>query len=244
MRLIQLNVWWGGKLDKNITAFFKSMNPDIICLQESVSFNKGDSALFLSTEHIQKELAMNHSSFAPAFSFNLMHGTASFGNAIISKYPIASSEVVYTNLNHVDNFDFNVHDYNVRNLLSCSIKANGKSLNVLTHHGYHIPDHKNGNAETLKQMEHIKSYISALAGPVILTGDFNLGPRSKSIEVLSQELKNLSIEYKLKTTRTLFTNKMEVCDYIFVNDEVTVKDFSAADDLVSDHKALVVDFDI
>jgi endonuclease/exonuclease/phosphatase (EEP) superfamily protein YafD len=83
-----------------------------------------------------------------------------------------------------------------------------------------------------------------LSGPVILTGDFNLVPGSKSLEPLNKMLRNLSIEFRLSTTRNQLTHKNEVCDYIFVNDKVQVKQFEASDALISDHKALILDFEI
>src|SRR5690606_9871290 len=134
----------------------------------------------------------------------------------------------YTYLDHNKDFDWAKHDYNVRNLLHSTIEHNGKNMHVLTHHGYHVPDHKNGDEESLRQMKEIARYIDKLDGPVILTGDFNLAPHSESLEVINAKLENLSIKHGLKTTRTSLTRKKEVCDYIFVNEFVKVKDFFAA----------------
>jgi endonuclease/exonuclease/phosphatase (EEP) superfamily protein YafD len=57
-------------------------------------------------------------------------------------------------------------------------------------------------------------------------------------------LTNLPAQFGLQTTRTELTTKTEVCDYIFVNDSVTVNSFGAIDKLASDHKALILEFDI
>ncbi|MDB5161065.1 MAG: hypothetical protein JWO96_445 [Candidatus Saccharibacteria bacterium] len=243
MRLVQLNMWWGGKLDKSIQTFLEEVNPDIICLQEAVSSKLTDAGLFLSIEQLQK-LGFPHKEFAPAFTFNLMRGAVSFGNAILSRLPIEESFSFYTNLGHIEDFDFNIHDYNVRNLLHCAYKINGSKINILTHHGHHVHEHKDGNQETLRQMEQIKEYIDGLPGAVILTGDFNLAPHSKSLDKLNKSLINLSVESGLKTTRTMFSLKDEVCDYIFVNDSVKVDKFYASEEIVSDHKALVLEFDL
>jgi endonuclease/exonuclease/phosphatase (EEP) superfamily protein YafD len=113
----------------------------------------------------------------------------------------------------------------------------------LTHHGYHIPDHKNGDEETLRQMKQLGEYIDSLDGPIILTGDFNLAPHSESLEQINARLINLCTQHRLKTTRTHLTHKTEVCDYIFVNNKVSVKSFQASDEIVSDHKALILEFD-
>jgi len=91
-------------------------------------------------------------------------------------------------------------------------------------------------------MKELVQYIKKLEGAVILTGDFNLAPHSKSLEQLNKMLSNLSVKANLDTTRNQLTYKKEVCDYIFVNDQVKVKSFEASDELVSDHKALILEF--
>jgi endonuclease/exonuclease/phosphatase (EEP) superfamily protein YafD len=124
------------------------------------------------------------------------------------------------------------------------VEVNGKALNILNHHGHHVPTHKNGDEHTLRQMEQITQYIQNLAGPVILTGDFNLSPHSESLELINSQLENLAIKYDLATTRTNLTKKKEVCDYIFVNNKVKVSTFQAYDEVVSDHKALGLEFEL
>lgn len=76
-----------------------------------------------------------------------------------------------------------------------------------------------------------------------MTGDFNLEPHSESLELINNMLTNLPIKYGLKTTRTELTHKTEVCDYIFVNDQVKVESFKALEDIASDHMALVTVFE-
>lgn len=91
----------------------------------------------------------------------------------------------------------------------------------------------------MRQTKQIADFASALEGKVVLTGDFNLAPHSKSIEQINSVLRNLCIENEAETTRTFLTHKKEVCDYIFVNEKVEVTKFKVLDDLASDHCALV-----
>jgi|SRR5579872_2562891 len=242
VKLVQLNMW-AGRLDRQISAFLSAEKPDLICLQEAISFERRDAGMFLSVENIQALLDMPYSVLAPVFSFRLMNGVAKFGNAIVSLIPIQKSEVVFTHLEHKDDFDFNEHNANARNFVHAAIKVNGKIINVITHHGYHIKEHKNGDTETLRQMKILSEYIGSLNDGIIVTGDFNLVPQSKSLEQINQKLTNLSATHKLKTTRTHLTHKTEVCDYIFVNDKIKVRSFTASDELISDHKALILEFD-
>ncbi|HET9098504.1 MAG TPA: endonuclease/exonuclease/phosphatase family protein [Candidatus Saccharimonadales bacterium] len=241
MRLLQLNAW-GGRLEKQILDLINKEQPDILCLQEAVSLPGGSNGgLFLTVEEMKSNTGMNLS-YAPVFSFKYMKRNAAFGNAILSKQKYLTQQTLFTNLEHKDDFDFATDDYNIRNLLHVSINYEGEQLHVLTHHGHHVPHHKQGDADSLRQCRQIAEYIKGLKGKIILTGDFNLEPDSASIEQLNEILTNLSLKYNLSTTRTQLTHKTEVCDYIFVSNDIDIKSFRAPDDIVSDHKALVLDF--
>lgn len=173
-----------------------------------------------------------------------MSRKAHFGNCIISKFPIKSSDTVFTGEEYNADFDVLNHSFNVRNLQHVVLELPGGSvLNVLNHHGHHVNQHKNGDSETMRQCGIIADKIKEIDGKVIVTGDFNLAPHSESLELINVLLTNLSIKAELETTRTQLTHKTEVCDYIFVSDGIKVQSFKALDDIVSDHKALVMDFE-
>jgi endonuclease/exonuclease/phosphatase family metal-dependent hydrolase len=116
VKLIQLNVWC-GRLQNQVADFINTEQPDVICLQEAISFNKEDAAVFLTIENIQKKNDLPYAVTAPVFSFNLMNGTAKFSNCILNRWPIQSSEVVFTHQSHKENFDFNEDSGNVRNFI-------------------------------------------------------------------------------------------------------------------------------
>ncbi|CAN5676480.1 hypothetical protein BH23PAT1_BH23PAT1_1480 [soil metagenome] len=242
MKVLQLNIW-AGRLQRDIPKLIKEEKPDIICLQEAISFERDDAGMFYTIENMQQCHDLPYVSMAPVFSFKLMNGIARFGNCILSCLPIQKSESVFTYMSHKEDFDFNEDSGNARNFIHAETIIGGTTYHVITHHGYHVPEHKNGNEETLRQMRQMREYIDSLDGPIILTGDFNLAPHSESLEIINQRLHNHSISGKLKTTRNQFTHKTEVCDYIFTNEKVKVKRFYASDALVSDHKALFLEFE-
>lgn len=242
MKLLQANIW-GGRLQNQFIHILEKEQADFICLQEAVSTN-GDALILANLKDVEKRVGYEHSFFSPVFDFNLMQKTAGFGNAILSRQPFKSTEAVFTRLEHKENFDFDSDDYNIRNFQHASVEVNGKTLHILNHHGHHIHQHKNGDAETMRQCGVIVDYIKSLDGEVILTGDFNLAPHSESLEQINQVLKNLSIEYKLETTRNQLTSKTEVCDYIFVSPGIQVQNFFASDYLFSDHKGLILEFEL
>lgn len=244
MKLLQLNVW-GGRLERPLIKLIKDCNPDILCLQEAIDIKGGKSAMFAATEEIQASIGAEHIFFSPVFSLGYMKRKADFGNCIISKFPIIDQHMMFTGKEYIADFDWLEHDPNMRNFQHATIKAkNGKPVHVLNHHGHHIDQHKNGDTETMRQCKLIADYINRLSGPVILAGDFNLAPDSESLGQINERLINLSAKAGLDTTRTSLTHKMEVCDYIFVNDKIRVDRFEVLDEVASDHKALVLNFDL
>ena len=243
MKLLQLNAW-AGRLDRQIGALLAQETPDIACLQEAISYQPEDAGFFLTIENMQQAYKLPYAVVAPVISFQLQRNTAEWGNCILSKTPIDKSETVFTYLEHTPNFQYGMDNGNVRNFVHATIQVDGKPCNIITHHGFWVPEHKNGNDETLRQMQILAEYIDGCSGAVIVAGDFNLAPHSESLKLINSRLHNLSISHNLKTTRTHLTHKTEVCDYIFVNDAVKVNDFHASDEIVSDHKALILDFDI
>ncbi len=243
MKLMQLNAW-GGRVDHSLKDLLMDERPDFFCGQEIISYPKGDSLLFFTAEEIEQAIDAKYSAFGATASIPYMKGQAEFGNIIISKQPIIKSEVVFTNLDFVEDFSFEEYDYNIRNFVHAVVETNGKKLNLITHHGHHVRDHKKGNEDTDRQMKIIHDYIKELEGPVILTGDFNLEPTSKSLEELNSLLVNLSTKNNLQTTRNELTTKTEVCDYIFISKDIKVKKFYVHQKLVSDHQALILEFSV
>ena len=169
MKLLQLNMW-GGRLESQILRLVADLNPDILCLQESISLESGDSGLFVTVEEIQASIKAGYLFMSPVFTFNFMGRKASFGNCIISKYPIIKSDTVFTGKEYIADFDSRDHSFNIRNLQHAVIELPGsKLLNVLNHHGHHVNQHKNGDAETMRQCSIIADKVSELNDVIVLT---------------------------------------------------------------------------
>lgn len=241
MKILQLNCW-SARLEKQVIDLINKEKPDIICLQEAVSLEGGTMGIFAPIQTLQRETELKHAYFSPTLTAHYMRRKADFGNAILSNIPFKDTHTVFTGKQYVADFDITEDDYNIRNLQHATFHINGKTLHVLNHHGHHISQHKNGDAETMKQCRQIVEYITKLEGDIILTGDFNLAPQSASIEQINKVLKNICIEYKVQTTRNELTHKNEVCDYIFTSDTVAIKNFRVAPEIVSDHSALILTF--
>ena len=243
MKIMTLNVWQ-GRLERVLLKHLETLGVDLACMQEAVQYDGRSGGLVSSYQTVQKSLKADHAFFSPLNSLALGSRELVNGNVIYSKFPFAKTETTFTRGEFKADFDFDADDYNIRAFQHCVVPVKGKQLHVLNHHGHHIDAHKNGDDETERQVKIVLDYISQLDGPVIMCGDFNLAPESQSIQLISRQLRNLPVENGLKTTRSKLTYKNEVCDYIFVSDDIQVNDFHMIDETISDHNALVLDFDV
>lgn len=244
MRLLQLNAWQ-GRLKRVLLKQLETSGVDIACMQEIVNYDKWSFGLVGPSKSIQEALGCEYSYMSPLMTMEFNGVPMKFGNAIYSKFPLEDTSTNFTRGQYTENYDHEtMMDYNIRAFQHAVIKAGGTPLHIINHHGHHIDAHKNGDEETERQMQMIADYISHLDGAVIVCGDFNLAPESASIQLLSDSLRNLAVEYGLTTTRSKLTTKKEVCDYIFVNDQVNVENFYMIDEIISDHNGLVIDFSL
>lgn len=244
MKIIQANVWH-AKLGQQVIDFLKAEAADFACLQEVNDLDgRAGTKRFATLEEIKASASLPYSYMQPAYSFRFMERELHFGNAILSRHPIVSSETVFTHGEYKANFDIKHDDGNIRNLQHISVEASGQTLHILNHHGYHLHESKRGNEITMQSMQIIADVIDRLNGPVILCGDFNLVPESESIGVINRRLINLTNQYGIDNTLTELDGRNIACDYIFVNDQVHVKNFARSDALISDHYPLVLEFEL
>lgn len=244
MKIIQANIW-GGKLSQQIIDFVHAEQPDFVCMQE-VNDLKGRAGYqyFATLDEIKAAAGCNHSFMAATYSSRFMERELSFGNAILSKTAFASTKTVFTHGEHIHNFDAEQNEGNIRNFQVAAVDISDVRLNILNHHGYYVPDSKAGNDETMHATKMIADALRQLEGPIILCGDFNLAPASESLGLINRELTNLSVANGLKRTYNQLSAIQDVCDYIFVNDQVKVLDFQMSEEVVSDHKALILEFEL
>lgn len=235
---------WQGRLERVLLKHLEKSGVDFACMQEAVEYNGQSLGLISSYHKIGSSLGLHEQFFSKLISSKLGDKELAFGNVVYSSIPFTQTSTVFTRGEYKNNFNFDEDDYNIRAFQHVQIEVNGKKLNLLNHHGHHIDSHKLGDDETMRQVSQIIEYIKHLEGSVILCGDFNLSPESDSIKRIDEDLVNLSVEHNLKTTRSKLTYKNEVCDYIFVSQDIKVNSFVMDDTIISDHNALILDFDL
>ncbi len=243
MKVVQLNIW-GGKLKNEIINFLKHEDADIVCLQEVFDYGGSGYAYLTMLNEIISATDYEHSYFSPTLSTSYMEQVVEFGNAILSKKSFNNKSTIFTHGSYIEKYDVVKDDYNIRNFQHVILSEKNKNLNVINHHGYHVKTTKLGNKKSEKSVEIIDNYIEKLTGPVIVTGDFNVYPESETLSGLNSRLINLPKKNKIESTYTTFGGPYKVCDYVFVSDDIVVVDFQVSEQIVSDHKALILEFEL
>ena len=261
MRLVSFNISIKKDNTSGVIDLLNNLAPDFVALQESMMpHEESVFAKFRSGDDISNYFSkqMPHSFFAPLYIAKCVTnngiivedfgGKVEQGTQVLSRYPICSAENKFYYGDYKVGYDathFKEKDW-ARSILTAIISMpNNKKIKIIDVHGiWNLI--RMGDNRTVAQSEFIIAELLKDKMPTIVAGDFNLLPESPSIKMLERYLTNLSIEYKLQTTRpkSYDDKKRMVVDYIFVTGDIKVKDFAAVDTDISDHLPLVLDFDI
>lgn len=124
------------------------------------------------------------------------------------------------------------------------IKQGDSETSVCNVHGIPRPGHKLDTPERLEQSKIILDHF-AHDEHVVIGGDFNLLPETKSVTLFEERgYRNLISEYDIPTTRNHIAldsypdNPQEYADYAFTSPAVRVVDFVVPSDIISDHQPL------
>lgn len=247
MKLLTLNLWQ-GRLHRNYPDFFKAEKADIICLQEVYEADNNIPTLeFFSSVSAAKEFSgLSYEYFSPVHSYEVMGTRVKLGNCILSRHPILKVETVFT---HGKYREFNhPSEYigNSRNAQIIQVSLGKGPLCIVNHHGYWEAD-PNGSDESLKAITKLSNVLKPIKDPLIMVGDFNLNSNSRPIKFLKEELDLVDLTEKSGIKSTLskqVTPYTASCDHVFINNGIKLNDFRISDELLSDHKALITEFDL
>ena len=260
MKLVCFNVSIHEDNGEKVIEFLRKGDYDIILLQE-VLYGHEDSCFNLSKvgNMLDKEFKGEYNTaFAPIWiaKAQTINGEVVFdfggrteqGTMILTKNKLlrADNEFYYNEYKYeYDWTHFKERDW-ARSLQNSLVEIESNEVQVLNIHGYYSYD-KIDKEQTIKQSEYILTRLE-YDKPIILAGDFNVQPWTKSIKLINEKMTNLIDVYGIKATRPSFKNNLDrgdlVCDYIFVNDKIKVNSFKTIDTKLSDHFALELDFDI
>ena len=140
----------------------RTLNADIIFLQEVVGHHKGHAARFENWPGAQHEFLADSVWTDFAYGKNAVYDEGHHGNAILSRYPIT----------RWDNVDVSAHRFESRGMLHCEIAIPEwtEKLHCIC---VHLGLFKRGQAQQLLALEqHIEQLVPPQA-PLVIAGDFN-----------------------------------------------------------------------
>jgi endonuclease/exonuclease/phosphatase family metal-dependent hydrolase len=255
MKLLTLNTW-GGKVHGPLMKFIEGAagTVDVFCFQEVFStptdlkFSNGAKMnLYQDITEALRSYRAFHSPKSKGYDYGGYIGKdVDFGNAIFIKkdIPVLSCEELFDVVNDAG------HDWKEMALAKAqlmTVEVNKKQVVICNFHGMWIKDsHKKDTPERIAQSKHLKEKLNAFQGEKILCGDFNLLPEGESIKILENEMKNLIKDFHVHSTRSSLykTSGVGYADYILVTPGVTVQQFVVLPNEVSDHLALMLDFEV
>src|SRR5436190_19467630 len=173
LRVMTYNIHHGqgvdGKVDlERIAGLIKTQRVDVVALQE-VDRGTLRTARRDLTAELGKLTGLN-----ACFGKNIDYQGGEYGTAVLSRFPILATTNTHYQM---------LHPHEQRGLLGAVLDVNGRKLLFLnTHFDYH-----NDDAERALDVKTIKAAINNMTNmPVILCGDFNEGPGSRTHNRLSE----------------------------------------------------------
>ena len=234
---------------RNFAPFFQEQQADILCLQELHSSTQPVTN-WLDTFHlletIQEASALENQYFSPTFSYDVMGVEVAFGNGILSKYPFNNQQTLFTHGQYEKLAAKNDDIHNTRNALIVQVHSPSGDVTIVNTHA-HWDKNPNGSELSLQRLEKLTKVLENIQGPMIVAGDFNLNRETEAIQSFKKALKLTDLTERSGITNTLnnlVTSYKVACDYIFINDSINAKNLQLSEALLSDHKALILDFDI
>ncbi len=233
MKIIFLNTWH-GKLRDELRAYITRhmKNTAVFCFQEAYSKERVAYEDLLADQY-----SLHSVQRAQGSSGNW------YGNAIYVRNDITITETGALFTDDTDGFDVGLAAF-------LTLKIGEKKLTICNVHGIPYPGDKLDNAARLYQSQTI---IDTFAGQqsVVIGGDFNLLPHTKSIQTFSENgYQDLIADFDIKTTRNRITfdhypdNIQYFADFAFVSPNIEVVDFAVPSGIVSDHQPLELQVNI
>jgi endonuclease/exonuclease/phosphatase family metal-dependent hydrolase len=172
LRVLTLNIWnvsghWRSRR-KAIVAVLRRWAPDVVCLQEVVANERGNQAEWLASELGAWSVAYAGEPVAA--------GAARFGNAVLSRWPIAANTSAPL-----------PYEPDEREVQRVVVHARTGGVDVFsTHLAWQLHDAalRERQAQALMRFVAERTDPAAPLGPVV-AGDFNAEPESSVIRYLS-----------------------------------------------------------
>ena len=130
--------------------------------------------------------------------------------------------------------------------LYVEVQSDNSTIRICNFHGMSRPVDKSDNPNRILQSEELIKFYDGKAS-VIIGGDFNIFPTNKSEQMFEEHgYRDLIKDFNIQTTRNQYAwemypnSKQYYSDYVFMSPDLTLKEFTVVDNLVSDHLPLHV----
>ena len=250
MKVMDINVEFGYILPP-LLRLIESEKPDILCAQEVLQSQQkiALSDNYQTLTHIKEAGEFEQVFFSPTWGFEAFGTHMDMGNAIFSKFPLSKKETRFINGDYTPKQTAEGFDYNIRNLQVCEAQTPAGKIFIANHQGFLEAKNPMGSEETTVYTQKVADHLNTYAKSLIFCADLNVVKESPAFKPIGGlGLRNLTADNGLKTTLSEVhraPNRNEIaCDYIFVSPNVKTKAFSVSDTIVSDHKALILEFDL
>lgn len=250
VKFITLNIWQGGNLLDEALLFLQEKDPDILLMQEV--YNGKDflyEQKYRTFDLVRKILSFPYASFSPAFLDTRTIGNIDQGNAVFSKFPILDNTTIAYDLPYGkfdEEHDIVSYEEVPRCIEHAVLSIQGNKYNIYNLHGIWGKDGKDSE----RRLKMSKVLIEEVKDKerVILAGDFNLNPDTKTIRNIEEYLCNV-FKNKLITTFNMKQKKKpelakSVVDMVFVSPDINVIGYSCPKVDISDHLPLVCDLEL
>jgi endonuclease/exonuclease/phosphatase family metal-dependent hydrolase len=230
VRVMTYNIHHGlgmdGKIDiERIAALIKAQKVDLVALQE---VDRGTART--KGRDLPAELA-KLTGMHVCFEKNINYQGGEYGNAILSRFPILEKTNVHYRM---------LKPHEQRGLLQCVLDVRGRNLLFMsTHLDYH-----NDDAERALDVKTIKAAVDANANmAVIVGGDFNEGPGSRTHNRLSEFLADTWKVVGEGAGNTFSSSgPLSRIDYIWYSQPLRPLNATAPKTNASDHLPVVAEF--
>jgi endonuclease/exonuclease/phosphatase family metal-dependent hydrolase len=238
LRVVTLNIHKGlSQFNRRMVIHelrdgLRTLEADVVFLQEVQGLNERHALRFATWPSAPQHEYLAQDGWEHAYGRNRVHHHGHYGNAVLSRFPIVSSE----------NSDVSSHRFERRGLLHCVVAIPGwrRNLHCVC---VHLSLHERGRRRQVDSIVERLDEQAARGLPIVVAGDFN-DWRHRASRVLEERLgmKEVTSVYGARPART-FPSLLPVLRL----DRIYVRGFSVVEasvrrgapwSLLSDHLAL------
>lgn len=241
LTILQWNIWYKEDI-RNIAAFLREHRADVICLQE-LTRNLSSQSEADAPQFIANELGYNYhfeESVLDDEEFTQING-------IFSRYPITTKRSHWVN----EPTGTGHYDDEYRSYVEVDLNLGNSSVTIGTTH----LTYTNAFVSTPRKEQETAKLVDILKTKkekFIITGDFNAGPDSPTVQSVGSVLKNIGPDFNHKTwtTKPFSYDGFEEAelnwrlDYIFATKDVKTISAEVLKTEYSDHLPILAEVEV